>query len=122
LLLRHRAKVNLEIGRTTENPASGWTALTYAAISGAAEVTCLLVEAGAKVNHRHYDGSRAVHHAVGGTSLRTLLEFRPDINVADNDSNTPLHFVRSSTPLEHVQLLVHAGANLDLQNKEDCTP
>ncbi|KAN0068216.1 Ankyrin repeat-containing domain protein [Elaphomyces granulatus] len=122
LLLRYGAEVDLEIGHSTGNPASGQTALTYAAISGAAEVTCLLVEAGAKVNHRHYDESRAVHHAVGGSSMRTLLEFRPDINLPDNDSNTPLHFVRSSTPLEHVQLLVHAGANLDLQNKEGCTP
>jgi ankyrin repeat protein len=50
------------------------------------------------------------------------MEFRPDVSIADNDLNTPLHRIRPWTPLDHVQLLVRAGAPLDVQNKDGYTP
>jgi ankyrin repeat protein len=54
--------------------------------------------------------------------MRMLMEFRPDLNITDNEDNTPLHCIGSRTVLEHIQLLVRAGASLDVQNKEGCTP
>jgi ankyrin repeat protein len=122
VLLEYEATVDLDLWQTRDGAKSEWTALTFAAERGNSEVVLLLAEAGANINHRVNDGSTALHLAMGGGAMRTLMEFRPDISILDNDQNTPLHFIRSRTALEHVQLLVRAGASLDALNKEGYTP
>jgi ankyrin repeat protein len=122
VLLEYEATVDLDLWHTRDGAKSGWTALAFAAERGNSEVVLLLAEAGANIDHRVDDGSTALHLAIGGGAMRTLMEFRPNISILDNDQNTPLHFIRSRTALEHVQLLVRAGASLDALNKEGYTP
>lgn len=122
VLLEREATVDLELWHSNGGAKSGWTALAFAAERGNSEVVLLLAEAGANVNHRVDDGSTVLHLATGGGAMRTLMEFRPDVSVPDNDQNTPLHRIRTGTPLDHVELLVRAGALLDAQNKDGYTP
>ncbi|RFU27758.1 hypothetical protein B7463_g8575, partial [Scytalidium lignicola] len=122
LLLSYDAAIDLEMARNKGDMIGGWTALMYGVDSGTEEVVRLLAEAGANVNHQVYDGSTPVHQAVNNGTIKKLMEFRPDVNIPNIDDNMPLHFVRRGMPLEHAQLLVHAGAILDFQNKEGYTP
>jgi ankyrin repeat protein len=122
VLLEYNATVDLDLWHTNDGAKSGWTALAFVADRGNSEVVLLLAEAGANINHRVDDGSTALHLAIGGEAMRTLMEFRPDISIPDNDQNTPLHRIRPWTALEHVQFLVRAGALLDAHNKEGYTP
>jgi ankyrin repeat protein len=122
VLLEYEATVDLEMRRTNDNVYGGWTALTFAALRGSSEVVQLLCEAEADVNHRLQNGSTPLHLSLGGQAMRTLMEFRPDIDIADNDDNLPLHYIEDWTPVENIRLLVHAGASLNRQNKEGCTP
>jgi ankyrin repeat protein len=122
VLLDREATIDLELWHSNGGAKSGWTALAFAAERGNSEIVLLLAEAGANVNHRVDDGSTVLHLATGSDAMRTLMEFRPDVSVPDNDQNTPLHRIRTGTPLDHVQLLVRAGASLDVQNKDGYTP
>ncbi|KAH8805995.1 ankyrin repeat-containing domain protein [Xylogone sp. PMI_703] len=122
LLLSYDAGVDLEMAHNKGDMYGGWTALAYGIEGGNEEIVRLLAEAGADVNHRLEDASTLTHRAVNRSTIRKLMEFRPDVNIADADDNMPLHLVRAWTPLEHAQLLVHAGATLDYQNKEGYTP
>jgi ankyrin repeat protein len=114
LLLEYEASVDLDLWHTNDGAKSGWTALTFAAERGNSEVVILLAEAGANINHRVDDGSTALHLAIGGDAMRTLMEFRPDISIPDNNQNMPLHCIRSWMALEH--------ALLDAHNREGYTP
>jgi ankyrin repeat protein len=122
VLLEYDATVDMDLWHTNDGAKSGWTALAFAADRGNSEVVLLLAEAGANINHRVDGGSTALHLAIGGGAMRTLMEFRPDISILDNDQNTPLHRIRPWMALEHVQLLVRAGALLDAHNKEGYNP
>lgn len=121
-LLSYEAAVDLEMSRDKGTEMSGWTALIFALNNGSDEVVRLLGEAHADVNHVFYNGSTPVHRALTSHTLETLMEFRPLVDVADDNGNTPLHLIGSITSLHYVQLLVHAGAPLDIQNNDGYTP
>lgn len=85
----------------------------------------LLLEAGANVNLTNDDGINLVLIAllqISDNVLRTLLEFRPDLEWTDADNNTILHCVRADTSVSSLKLLSHAGARLDVLNKDDNSP
>ncbi|KAK2041788.1 ankyrin [Colletotrichum somersetense] len=89
------------------------------------EVVALVLEAGADVNLADESGWSLVALAVQHKSpalMRSILEYRPNINTRGPSENTPLHLIVTETPLETVRLLVHAGAQLTATNKFGVTP
>ncbi|KAL1962103.1 hypothetical protein VTN77DRAFT_570 [Rasamsonia byssochlamydoides] len=55
-------------------------------------------------------------------SVRSLTEYRPDLQTEDSMGNTPLHGINSDTSLEIVKLLVNGGSDLEARNKAGDTP
>lgn len=117
LLLDHNAPLE-----ELDPPFDGPTALMFAAQYGYKEAFRLLADAGANINHTFSKGQTILHIAFGEDSLPTCLEYRPPVDVQDEEGNTPLHLIVAWTPLEHIKLLVRAGARLDIQNKKGLTP
>ncbi|KAI0906243.1 ankyrin [Ustulina deusta] len=90
---------------------------------GKSDILRILADAGGDVNRRfETDNTSLVHQAVNTNALAALLEFRPEVDVRDDDGNAPLHTVDESTSLENVKLLVRAGANIDITNCLSTTP
>jgi ankyrin repeat protein len=116
-LLEHN--VNLDAQDVTY---PGWTAITFAAAWGFGDIVQILADAGADINQTLPNGRSLVHLALSESSLPCILEYRPDVDVVDEDGQTPLHFVRSMTPVENVKLLVRAGAKIDVQDHKGVTP
>jgi ankyrin repeat protein len=56
------------------------------------------------------------------TTVRTLLQQKADVNAAQIDGGTALHWAVYNDDLEMAQLLVQAGAKPDLANREGITP
>ncbi|KAI6366356.1 hypothetical protein MCOR25_005171 [Pyricularia grisea] len=124
ILLAYGVDVNVQLQRSDIDPYTGWTALAFAVDAGLTEEVRLLGDAGAQVGLRLHNGRSLVHLALNKDSLSALLEFRPDLNVQDNEGNTPLHCLSEEmrTQSENVKLLVRAGASLNIQNNQGVTP
>ena len=56
------------------------------------------------------------------TEVRALLQKRVDINDAEADGTTPLHWAVRNNDLEMVTLLTRAGANVKVANRYGVTP
>jgi ankyrin repeat protein len=57
-----------------------------------------------------------------GAALRTLLAQHPDVNAADPDGTTPLHWAAQRNDVELVDLLIAAGADAKAANRYGVTP
>src|SRR5512132_644194 len=55
-------------------------------------------------------------------ALRVLIEQKVDVNAADADGTTALHWSAYRDDLESVELLVRAGANVNAANDLGATP
>lgn len=97
------------------------TAVTYARD---ASLTRLLADAGAKLD-MIINGSSLLHHALYGPAevLKILLEFRKavDINIVDDYKRTPLLVAATLQNVEHLRLLIRAGADVNAQDKDGDT-
>jgi ankyrin repeat protein len=51
-----------------------------------------------------------------------LMEYHPDLDAVNDDGDTTLHCINSSTPLAIVKLLVNGGSSLEIRNKQCYTP
>nr|XP_041572390.1 palmitoyltransferase ZDHHC13 isoform X3 [Taeniopygia guttata] len=61
--------------------------------------------------------------AIGPEPMRFLLKFNPSLNAVDNvQKNTALHWAIASGNTSAVDLLLEAGASLDIQNVKGKTP
>ena len=85
----------------------------------------LLIDAGADVNGRGFQGRTALHSAANddeGHMLRALLEVGADVHARDEEGRTALHeaaeWSKSVTFLD----LVRAGADLEARDDEGETP
>ena len=55
-------------------------------------------------------------------AIRSLLQKKVDVNLADPDGTTPLHWAVSRDDLETTNLLIKAGANVGMANRYGVTP
>jgi ankyrin repeat protein len=107
--------------------ASFRSALATAVRSGKHEIAKILLEAGADVNQEcdHPEGLTLLSLAVRSglvETVRTVLEFRPELHTANADGDTALHCVGKDTSVEIVRLLVNAGCALDTMSNKGNTP
>ncbi|KAM0817979.1 putative Fungal N-terminal domain-containing protein [Seiridium cardinale] len=84
----------------------------------------LLVEYGARVNHRNSDGHSSLYWAsrCGNPELlRLLLEHGGDVNITDTGGCTPLHLAAKDGKVDIARIVLEHGADTSLQNSDDET-
>lgn len=104
----------------------GWTPLFYAVQGEHPEVIRRLLEAGASMLHRDLEGRSPLHMASASSDarlLQTILSFGGDLalDVKDAKGNTALHHAAGWGRQENLRLLLAAGVDTGLQNKEGDT-
>ncbi|KAK9783756.1 putative ZZ-type domain-containing protein [Seiridium cardinale] len=119
LLIKYGAAIDPPVELMDE---ARWEPMEYAVVCGKPDMIRILGDGGADVNRRWGNLRTLVHKAMQGDGLRTLLEFRPDINVQAEEGNAPLHEIYPNTPEENVRLLIRAGADINAVDKDDTTP
>ncbi|XP_038211865.1 26S proteasome non-ATPase regulatory subunit 10-like [Zerene cesonia] len=119
LLVGKGANVNHKTNRNQ-------TALHYASSKGHKEVVKFLINADANVNSVDVLGATPLHRAAaqGKTDIVEILLSSPHIkvNLCDSTGNTPLHLACEEEREGVASMLVKAGAQLDIKNKEEKTP
>ncbi|RYC54519.1 hypothetical protein CHU98_g11694 [Xylaria longipes] len=133
LLLEYRNDLDLDKELIDEEDGgnNGMSPLCIACRYHRVGIMRLLLEAGADAQHKTRHGrfplelciEFAHHQELPDQALRLLLEYHPRINLKqrDNDGNTALHKIYTSTPLAIVKLLVNAGADLSTVNNKGYT-
>ena len=118
-------ETNLEIQYANDTHHAGFTALTIATMHGYTGVVRLLLEAGANVNHQSKYNNFPLQYAViynREDVLRTLMEYHPNLNLVDDDGDTALHCISSTSSLAIVKLLINGGSNLETQSNKRLKP
>ena len=104
--------------------------LHFAAQGGCLEVVRKLLSAGADVNAKDKEGLTPLHYAASADEdenhsecvLKLLLESGASVGAKDNCDRTPLHYAAVGDCLDHVHLLVAAGADKKARDNEGFTP
>jgi ankyrin repeat protein len=131
------------------NPPSNKMSPRLHCLLNVADISRLIEEEGADVNHRDIDGSMALHVSRSSAVARTLIEHGADVNAKNSRGMSPLHRVRNvgvatvllkhgalvdavdnygNTPLhlcndtEVVKLLLRHSATVSLRNNKGETP
>ncbi|XP_047024086.1 26S proteasome non-ATPase regulatory subunit 10-like [Helicoverpa zea] len=119
LLLSKGANVNQKTNR-------GQSSLHYACSKGHFEVSKLLIEYDANVNDADVLNATPLHRAAaqGRSNIVELLLASPHIkvDVCDSTGSTPLHIACEEDREAVACMLVKAGANMELANKDKKTP
>lgn len=113
--------INLEIEYISDGYQTKFTPLSIAVTQGQTEIVRLLLEAGADVNHLSERSNFCLQYAVrtdDPNMLRTLMEYRPKLDLQDDDGDTAVAYIRDSAPIEMYQILVNGGASLEIPNKQ----
>ncbi|MCC8399288.1 MAG: ankyrin repeat domain-containing protein [Rickettsia endosymbiont of Platyusa sonomae] len=95
------------------------TLLDQAAIYGAVEIVSFLLSKGFNPNNKDFQGQTSVHRAVIAKSPETINELikgRANINIQNNDGNTPLHLATLLQFNPIVQQLKFLGAQPQIKN------
>lgn len=105
----------------------GFTALHYGGFFGKAEVTHVLIEAGAAVNvyTRNAFANQPLHAAAAGRHhevCRILLAAGADVNATQHGGYTPMHEAAQHGDDELVELFLSAGADPSIRNDNGETP
>ena len=93
--------------------------------AGLAKYIAALIDAGADVHVRDYEGRTPLHTAAEDgipESIAALLEAGADIEIGNDDGDTPLHLAAKAQTSENLVALLAAGANLDARNGDGRTP
>lgn len=119
---------DLEARLEPRSSTPGFTPLAIAVWDDDEKMTRLLLEAGADPNARtdREDGSAPLQLSNNVEVVRALLEFKPDIDIQDNDGDTPLNALiqwnRRETSVPVIKLLLRQGCDIEKPNKNGRTP
>ena len=116
---------DLEVTIIDEFTGTTRRALGAAVVNGSAEVTRLLLEAGANINYQDQRNNVPLHYAALQNQedvLRVLMEYNPNVDLVDDDGDTALNCINSSTSVEITKILVNGGADCNIRNKVQNTP
>ncbi|KAL1640284.1 hypothetical protein SLS58_007100 [Diplodia intermedia] len=120
VMLQYNADINLRSHPVAYHQMDGYTALSSAVLSDRVDNARLLLEAGADLDIKHDDGTFILQDVKGEEMMRTVMEFRPDLTLEDEQGRTVLHSLVFSLPL--TKILVHGGCNIDRTDKNGYTP
>jgi 26S proteasome non-ATPase regulatory subunit 10 len=102
------------------------SALLYAASKNKHDIVNLLLAARVNVNEQDVVGQTALHRAAGqGHTQSVTALLTADnclVDVQDRYGNTALHYACEEERLDVARLLIKAGANTEVQNREEKTP
>jgi ankyrin repeat protein len=84
----------------------------------------LLIQNGANVRILGAYRNTVLHRAceLNATRIIKMIIKRVDIDVQNNNDNTPLHYAAYNNSYESVQILIDNGAFLNIRNEEGLTP
>ncbi|NXP35973.1 ASB10 protein, partial [Leiothrix lutea] len=113
-------------GADVDFAPGGKTALHEACAAASTDCVRLLLSSGADPEAVSEDGYRPLHFCKSSDSIecvRQLLQHGASVNSQTEEENdTALHVASRHGLAEHVQLLLHHGAELEVKNKEGQTP
>jgi uncharacterized protein YoxC len=101
------------------------TNLLDAAMNGQRETVKILIEAGANIDAKNWEGRTALHRASyrGHTSVaKLLIEKGANINEKNNRGDTSLHIASFKGRTQIVKMLIENGANIREKNRSGETP
>ncbi|XP_030906323.1 palmitoyltransferase ZDHHC13 isoform X2 [Melopsittacus undulatus] len=105
----------------------GFSSIHLAVLFQHVPIVAYLISKGQNVDTTDFNGQTplmlAAQKAIGPEPTRLLLKFNPCLNAVDNvQKNTALHWAIASGNTSAVDLLLEAGASLDIQNVKGETP
>jgi Ankyrin repeats (3 copies) len=123
--LLHQRGADVDVRGLWEN-----TPLIAASSDGRVDINIVrwLLDHGAEINSRQFQGGTALHLAARWGhlhALQALLEHGADINALNNDGEVPLHLASSDghdDVLDLLQSLIAYGSDVNAQNEEGSTP
>ena len=102
-----------------DSDADGYTPLMIAATLGKTNFVQFLIDNGADVNRRSYNGETAAHRAaINGDIeiINMLYEAEANFNMPDLDGNTPLMYAVTANRRFTVERLVTLGVDINYRN------
>lgn len=102
-----------------EQDLDGYSPLMIAAGFGKTDFVEYLIDNGANVNKRYYQGGTAMHRAAHGgynDVIRVLADAGANVNMPDLDGITPLMIATQNGHRFTVELLVSLGADVNFKN------
>jgi len=102
------------------------SALLYAASKNRTDILNILVAHRVDVNQQDVVGQTPLHRAAGPGHMESVsILLSTDnclVDVQDRYGNTALHYACEEERLQVAKLLIKAGANTEIQNREEKTP
>ncbi|XP_009635359.1 palmitoyltransferase ZDHHC13 [Egretta garzetta] len=107
--------------------AEGFSSIHLAVLFQHMPIVAYLLSKGQNIDTTDFNGQTplmlSAQKAVGPEPTRFLLKFNPSLNAVDNvQKNTALHWAITSGNTSAVDLLLEAGASLDIKNLKGETP
>lgn len=105
----------------------GYSSLHLAVLFQHMPVIAYLISKGQSIDTPDHNGRTplmlSAHKIIGVEPTRFLLKFNPCVNAVDNvEKNTALHWAILAGNVNAVDLLLEAGASLDIKNVKEETP
>ncbi|XP_074951078.1 palmitoyltransferase ZDHHC13 isoform X1 [Phalacrocorax aristotelis] len=105
----------------------GFSSIHLAVLFQHMPIVAYLISKGQNIDTTDFNGQTplmlAAQKVIGPEPTRFLLKFKPSLNAVDNvQKNTALHWAITSGNVSAVDLLLEAGASLDVKNIKGETP